>query len=196
VTIAIGASTGGTEAIAEILARMPADTPGIVITQHIPPIFSLAFANRMNQLCAMKVKEASDGDVVLPGRVLIAPGNFHMVLRRSGATLRAQIKDGPQVCYQRPSVDVMFASVAETCGPNAIGVILTGMGADGAQGLLRMKRAGAVTMAQDEASCVVFGMPREAIRAGAVDQIHPLAQLSSAILNEAKYQHAVSPCGL
>ena len=184
--IAIGASTGGTEAIAEVLTRMPANTPPIVITQHIPPVFSLAFANRLNQLCAMEVKEAADGDVLLSGRVLIAPGNFHMVLRRSGNTVRVQIKDGPQVCYQRPSVDVMFASVAETCGSNAVGVILTGMGADGAQGLLRMKRAGAVTIAQDEASCVVFGMPREAIRAGAVDRTLPLTQVAGAILEEAR----------
>ena len=186
VVIAIGASTGGTEAITEVLTRMPADTPPVVITQHIPPVFSLTFANRLNQLCAMEVKEAADGDVLLPGRVLIAPGNFHMVLRRSGSTVRVQIKDGPQVCYQRPSVDVMFASVAETCGSNAIGAILTGMGADGAQGLLRMKRAGAVTIAQDEASCVVFGMPREAIRAGAVDRTLPLAQVADALLSEAR----------
>ncbi len=184
--IAIGASTGGTEAIAEVLKHMPAETPPIVITQHIPPVFSLAFANRLNQLCAMEVKEAVDGDIVLPGRVLIAPGNFHMVLRRSGETMRVQIKDGPQVCYQRPSVDVMFASVAEAYGANAIGVILTGMGADGAQGLLRMKRAGAATIAQDEGSCVVFGMPREAIRTGAVDQVLPLSQVSGAILQKVK----------
>ena len=164
---------------------MPADVPPIVITQHIPPVFSLAFANRLNQLCAMEVKEAVDGDIVRPGRALIAPGNFHMVLRRAGGVTRVQVKDGPQVCYQRPSVDVMFASAAECCGPDAVGVILTGMGADGAQGLLRMKRAGAVTVAQDEASCVVFGMPREAIRAGAVDHTLPLTQIADAVLNEA-----------
>ena len=185
VVIAIGASTGGTEALTEVLTKLPANTPGIVITQHIPPVFSLAFANRLNQLCALEVKEATDGDVLLPGRALIAPGNFHMVLRRSGSTLRVQVKDGPQVCYQRPSVDVMFASVAETCGPNAIGAILTGMGADGAQGLLRMKKAGAFTLAQDEESCVVFGMPREAIRAGAVDQTLSLSQIPQAILQAA-----------
>jgi two-component system chemotaxis response regulator CheB len=165
---------------------MPADAPPIVITQHIPPVFSQAFANRLNQLCAMEVKEAADGDALLPGRALIAPGNFHMVLRRSGGTMRAQVKDGPQVCYQRPSVDVLFVSVAETCGPNAIGVILTGMGADGAQGMFRMKKAGAVTIAQDETSCVVFGMPREAIRAGAVDRTLPLDQIASVVLDEAR----------
>jgi two-component system, chemotaxis family, protein-glutamate methylesterase/glutaminase len=186
VVIAIGASTGGTEAIQEVLTRMPANTPGIVITQHIPTMFSLAFANRLNQLCAMEVKEAVDGDIVLPGRALVAPGNFHMILRRSGSTLRVQVKDGPQVCYQRPSVDVMFASVAEVCGPNAVGAILTGMGADGAQGLLRMKKAGSTTFAQDEESCVVFGMPREAIRIEAVDQILPLSRIPGAILNEAR----------
>lgn len=189
--IAIGASTGGTEAIAEVLRHLPSDTPGTVITQHIPPIFSLAFANRMNQLCAMEVKEAVDGDIVAPGRALIAPGNFHMILRRSGSTVRVQIKDGPQVCYQRPSVDVMFASVAESCGPDAIGVILTGMGVDGAQGLLRMKRAGAVTIAQDEASCIVFGMPREAIRISAVDQVLPLSQVADAILSQSRSRPSV-----
>ncbi len=183
--IAIGASTGGTEAIADVLTKLPAETPGLLITQHIPPIFSLAFANRLNQICALEVKEASDGDVLLPGRALIAPGNFHMVLRRSGSTLRVQIKDGPQVCYQRPSVDVMFASVADTCGANALGVILTGMGADGAQGLLKMKKAGAQTMAQNEETCVVFGMPREAIRLGAAQQTLSLSQIPQAILQAA-----------
>ncbi len=164
--IAIGASTGGTEAIPEVLSRLPADGPGIVITQHIPPVFSRAFADRLNQTCPMQVKEACDGDVVAPGRALVAPGNFHMVLRRSGDGYRVQVKDGPPVCYQRPSVDVLFSSVAEAAGEKAVGVLLTGMGSDGAQGLLRMKNAGARTIAQNEASCVVFGMPREAIRLG------------------------------
>jgi two-component system chemotaxis response regulator CheB len=183
--IAIGASTGGTEALKDVLTRLPANSPGVVVTQHIPPVFSRAFAKRMNELCAMEVKEAEDGDAVTAGKVLIAPGNFHMLLRKSPEGYRVQVKDGPQVCYQRPSADVMFSSVAEIGGSRAIGVILTGMGADGAQGMLRMKRAGARTIAQDEASCVVFGMPKEAIRLGAVDRVLPLLQISGAILAEA-----------
>jgi two-component system chemotaxis response regulator CheB len=180
--IAIGASTGGTEAIQEVLVRMPANSPGIVITQHIPPVFSRAYADRLNKLCPMAVKEACDGDTVVPGRALVAPGNYHMLLRKSAEGYRVQVKDGPQVCYQRPSVDVMFSSVAEAAGANAVGVILTGMGSDGAQGLLRMKRAGAQTIAQDEASCVVFGMPREAIRMGAADRVVGLPRIASAII--------------
>jgi len=180
--VAVGASTGGTEAIQDVLTRMPAASPAMVITQHIPPVFSRAFADRLNQICPMEVKEASDGDVVASGRVLIAPGNFHMVLRASTDGYRVQVKDGPQVCYQRPSVDVMFASVAEAAGSKAIGVLLTGMGADGAQGLLSMKRAGARTIAQDESTCVVFGMPREAIRIGAADRVLPIVRIPSAIL--------------
>ena len=164
---------------------MPAGSPGIVITQHIPPVFSRAFADRLNQICPMEVKEACDGDSVAPGRALVAPGNFHMVLRSSVEGYRVQIKDGPQVCYQRPSVDVMFSSVAEAAGAKALGVLLTGMGSDGAQGLLRMKRAGARTIAQDEASCVVFGMPREAIRLCAADRVVSLSRMASAILAHA-----------
>jgi len=182
--IAIGSSTGGTEALKELLTRLPANSPGILITQHIPPVFSRAFANRMNDICPMEVKEADDGDGVRPGRALIAPGNFHMLLRRNSEGYCVQIKDGPQVCYQRPSVDVMFSSVAEIAGARAIGVILTGMGADGAQGMLRMKHAGARNIAQDEASCVVYGMPREAVRVGAVDRVMPLLDIPAAILSE------------
>ena len=174
--IAIGASTGGTEAIREVLMHLPANSPGIVITQHIPPIFSLAFAKRLDQICPMQVREACDGDAVVPGLALIAPGNLHLLLRRSGAAYRVQLKDGPRVCYQRPSVDVMFSSVAEAAGADAIGVLLTGMGSDGAQGMLRMKRAGARTIAQDEESCVVFGMPKEAIQLNAVDRVVALHQ--------------------
>jgi two-component system, chemotaxis family, protein-glutamate methylesterase/glutaminase len=181
--IAIGASTGGTEALHELLIRMPANSPGILIAQHIPPVFSLAFANRLNQVCGFEVKEAVDGDTVSPGRALVAPGNLHMLLRKGGDGFRVQIKDGPQVCYQRPSVDVMFASVAEAAGSDATGVILTGMGSDGASGLLRMKLAGAHTIAQDEASCIVFGMPKEAIRLGAADRVLPLFDIPHAILN-------------
>lgn len=185
VVIAIGASTGGTEAIQEVLTRLPKNTPGIAITQHIPPVFSRAFAERLNELCAMEVKEAQDGDTLMPGRVLIAPGNFHMVLRKSpGSGVRVTIQDGPRVCYQRPSADVMFSSVAEAAGPRAVGVILTGMGADGAKGLLRMKEAGARTIAQDEASSVVFGMPREAIRLGAAEHVTSLSNMAAAILGQ------------
>jgi len=180
--IAIGASTGGTEAIQEVLTRLPANSPGIVITQHIPPVFPLAFANRLNQICPMEVKEAWDGDTLARGRALIAPGNLHMLLRKSpGGGFRVTVQDGPRVCYQRPSVDVMFSSVAEATGSHAVGVLLTGMGSDGARGLLKMKQAGARTIAQDEASCVVFGMPKEAIRLGAADQVASLSRVPTAI---------------
>jgi len=183
--IAIGASTGGTEAIAQVLAGLPANSPGIVIAQHIPPAFSLAFANRLNDVCPMEVKEARDGDEVGPGRALIAPGNLHMLLRKaSPGSYRVTVQDGPRVCYQRPSVDVMFSSVAEAAHSNAVGVLLTGMGSDGARGLLKMKQAGARTIAQDEASCVVFGMPREAIRLEAAGVVAPLSRITSAILAE------------
>jgi two-component system, chemotaxis family, protein-glutamate methylesterase/glutaminase len=180
--IAIGASTGGTEAIRAVLTQLPANTPGIVITQHIPAVFSAAFAKRLNQLCAIEVKEACNGDEIRVGRALIAPGNFHMIVQRSGDKYRVQVQDGPQVCYQRPSVDVMFSSVAEAARADAVGVLLTGMGADGAQGLLRMKRAGAKTIAQDEESCVVYGMPREAVKIGAADHVSPLSVIPNEIL--------------
>jgi two-component system chemotaxis response regulator CheB len=183
--IAIGASTGGTEAIHDVLIELPANTPAMVITQHIPKVFSAAFAARLNRVCAMEVKEAADGDEVRPGRALIAPGDLHMVIRKVGPSYRVQLQDGPKVCYQRPAVDVMFASVAAAAKANAIGVLLTGMGADGAQGLLSMRKAGASTIGQDEASCVVYGMPREAYRMGAVERVLPLSGVSGAILNEA-----------
>jgi two-component system chemotaxis response regulator CheB len=177
--IAIGASTGGTEAIREVLAAMPANMPGIVIVQHIPPVFSLAFANRLNDLCKLRVKEAADGDRLTSGLALIAPGNFHMTLTKTGGEYRVSIQGGPRVCYQRPSVDVLFESVASVAKGDAIGAILTGMGSDGAQGLLKMKQAGARNIAQDEASCVVFGMPREAIRMGGVDRVVPLHRVAA-----------------
>jgi two-component system, chemotaxis family, protein-glutamate methylesterase/glutaminase len=180
--IAIGASTGGTEAIREVLMRLPANAPGIVIVQHIPAAFSQAFANRLNSLCQLRVKEAADGDQLTAGLALIAPGNFHMTLRRSGGEYRVAIQDGERVCYQRPSVDVLFESVAQAAKGDAIGAILTGMGSDGAQGLLKMKQAGARTLAQDEASCVVFGMPREAIRMGAADRVVPLQQMAAELI--------------
>ncbi|HXE14565.1 MAG TPA: chemotaxis response regulator protein-glutamate methylesterase [Bryobacteraceae bacterium] len=180
--IAIGASTGGTEAIHQVLTRLPTNIPGIVITQHIPPVFSTAFAKRLNDACAFEVKEAADGDAVKPGRALLAPGNFHMVLRKTGNSYRVEIKDGPLVCYQRPSVDVMFSSVAAAAKNKALGVLLTGMGCDGAHGLLDIRTAGGATLAQDENSCVVFGMPKEAIRLGAVDLTLPLHKMAPEIL--------------
>ncbi|HTW65268.1 MAG TPA: chemotaxis response regulator protein-glutamate methylesterase [Bryobacteraceae bacterium] len=180
--IAIGASTGGTEAIRELLVGLPENMPGIAVVQHIPPVFSAAFANRLNDLCKLRVKEAADGDRLVSGLVLIAPGNFHMTLRRVGGEYRVVVQDGPRVCYQRPSVDVLFESVAQAAKGDAIGAILTGMGSDGAQGLLKMKRAGARTIAQDEASCVVFGMPREAIRMGAADRVLPLNRMATELV--------------
>ncbi|MFA5903903.1 MAG: chemotaxis response regulator protein-glutamate methylesterase [Desulfobacula sp.] len=167
--IAIGASTGGTEAIKQVLTRLPRNTPGVVVVQHMPAQFTASFAERMNDLCPMSVKEAVDGDTVMGGQVLIAPGNFHMLLKRSGARYYVEVKTGPLVHYQRPAVDVLFKSVAKYAGANALGIILTGMGKDGAQGMLDMKKAGAVNIAQDENSCVVFGMPKEAISVGAAD---------------------------
>lgn len=181
--IAMGASTGGTEALKTVLTQMPPTSPGIVIVQHMPPKFTQAFAERLNSLCQLTVKEAQNGDAVIPGVALIAPGNYHMVLKRSGARYYVEIKDGPLVCYQRPSVDVLFHSVARYAGPNAIGVIMTGMGRDGASGLLEMKKAGAKTIAQDEETCVVFGMPKEAIKLGAVDVVAPLQDIPKVILN-------------
>lgn len=191
--IAIGASTGGTEAIHQVLTRLPANIPGIVITQHIPPVFSAAFAKRLNDACAFEVKEAADGDTVKPGRALLAPGNFHMVLRKAGNSYRVQIKDGPLVCYQRPSVDVMFSSVAVAAKNKAIGVLLTGMGHDGARGLLDIKMAGGTTFAQDENSCVVFGMPKEAIRLGAADFTLPLHKIAPELLKRVARSTASQP---
>ena len=184
--IAIGASTGGTEAIAEVLQQIPQQSPGIVITQHIPANFSRAFAERLDRICQIRVKEAADGDVVSPGHALVAPGNFHMLLRKRSGVYSVAVKEGPRVCYQRPSVDVLFRSVAEVAGPKAVGALLTGMGSDGAAGMLLMRQAGAVTIAQDEASCVVFGMPREAIRLGAAVHVHPLTHIAGAILAAAR----------
>ena len=176
--IAIGSSTGGVQSIETILTGLPRTTPGIVIVQHMPETFTGAFAQRLNTLCEMEVREARDGDRVIDGRVLIAPGGRHMQLRRSGAQYLVSVRDGPLFNRHKPSVDVLFKSVAHCAGRNAIGVILTGMGDDGARGLLEMRQAGARTAAQDEASCVVFGMPREAIRLGAADEVLPLSAMS------------------
>lgn len=180
--IFIGASTGGTEAVEMILTAMPPDAPAIVVVQHMPELFTAAFANRLNDVCQMEVKEAADGDLILPGRAFIAPGNRHTAVQRVRGHLAIEILDGPLVSRHRPSVDVLFHSAAAIVGPGAVGVMLTGMGNDGAEGMLEMKRAGAVNIAQDEASCVVFGMPKEAIAIGAVDYIAPLQQIAGQIL--------------
>ncbi len=169
--IAIGASTGGAEAIKKVLTRLPLNSPGVLVVQHMPAQFTTSFAQRLDELCQMKVEEAKNGDTVTNGKVLIAPGNYHMLLKRSGARYYVEVKTGPLVHYQRPAADVLFKSVAKYAGSNALGIILTGMGKDGAEGLLSMKKAGAYTIAQDEKSCAVFGMPKEAIALGAVDHI-------------------------
>ena len=184
--VVIGASTGGTEALKTLLEALPADSPGIVIVQHMPELFTRAFANRLDGLCSITVKEAETNDTVIRGRALIAPGNHHLLLKRSGARYYVEIKDGPLVCRHRPSVDVLFRSAARYAGQNAVGVILTGMGDDGARGMLELKQAGAVTIAQDEATCVVFGMPKEAIKLGAVDKVVPLQSVAGAILANAR----------
>ncbi len=180
--VAIGASTGGTQALQSLLTVLPANSPGIVIVQHMPEHFTRSFAERLNSLCAMEVKEAENGDTVAPGRVLIAPGNYHMLLQRSGAVYRVAVKSGPLVSRHRPSVDVLFKSTARFAGANAVGVILTGMGNDGAAGLKEMREAGAETIAQDESSCVVFGMPKEAIKAGAACHVIPMTDIPAKIL--------------
>ena len=180
--VIIGASTGGTEALRLYLEAMPHDAPGTVIVQHMPENFTRAFATRLDSSCRMTVKEAVDGDTVLPGRALIAPGNRHLLLKRSGARYYVEVKDGPLVSRHRPSVDVLFRSAARYAGKNAIAVIMTGMGDDGAKGMKELKDAGAVTLAQDEESCVVFGMPKEAIRLGGVDQVLPLDQMPATVL--------------
>jgi two-component system chemotaxis response regulator CheB len=183
--VAIGASTGGTEALTALLPALPAGAPGIVVVQHMPEVFTAAFAARLHGLCRIEVKEAADGDPVRPGLALIAPGNRHVLVRRRGDAYVIELSDGPLVSRHRPSVDVLFRSVAQAAGPAAIGVLMTGMGDDGARGLLEMKEAGAATLAQDEASCVVYGMPREAIARGAADEVVPLDRLGAAILKRA-----------
>jgi two-component system chemotaxis response regulator CheB len=180
--IAIGASTGGTQALQRILHILPGNTAGIVVVQHMPENFTRSFANRLNELCEMEVSEAKDGDSVIPGRVLIAPGNFHLVINRSGARYFVRVKEGPLINRHRPSVEVLFKSVARYVGANAIGVMLTGMGSDGAEGMLEMKQNGAYTIAQDEKSSVVFGMPKEAIKLGAVHEVKSLDRIPEEIL--------------
>jgi two-component system chemotaxis response regulator CheB len=181
--IAVGASTGGTEALRVFLTAMPTDCPPIVIVQHMPEVFTRAFAERLNKECAIEIEEARDGDRLQPGVALIAPGNRHMLVNRAAGDLVVQIIDGPLVSRHRPSVDVLFRSVASSAGSKAVGIIMTGMGDDGAQGLYEMKEAGAATIAQDEASCIVFGMPKEAISRGAVSFVVSLEQIASTALN-------------
>jgi two-component system chemotaxis response regulator CheB len=184
--VVVGASTGGTEALRIFLEALPVDAPGIVIVQHMPEHFTTAFARRLDGICSVTVKEAQDDDTVLTGRALIAPGNRHMLLKRSGARYYVEIKDGPLVCRHRPSVDVLFRSAARYAGKNAVGVIMTGMGDDGSRGMLEMKEAGAFTIAQDKSTSVVFGMPQEAIKLGAVDKVLPLELISNKVLCECK----------
>ncbi|MEO1021337.1 MAG: chemotaxis response regulator protein-glutamate methylesterase [Bacteroidota bacterium] len=184
--IAIGSSTGGTRALETILTDLPANLPGIVIVQHMPPVFTKSFAERLDSICALSVKEAEDGDLIESGQVYIAPGNYHMLIEKSGARYYTRIKQGPPVHHQRPSVDVMFNSVAEAAGLNALGIILTGMGADGASGLLKMKLQGAHTIGQDEATSVVYGMPREAFKLGAVQEVLPLPAIARSMVDHIK----------
>jgi two-component system, chemotaxis family, protein-glutamate methylesterase/glutaminase len=180
--IAIGASTGGTEAIREVLTRFPRNAPGTVIVQHMPEHFTASFAERLNGMCEMEVREARDGDSVIPGLALLAPGNQHMIFRRSGARYYVEVKTGPLVCRQRPSVEVLFKSVAQYAGSNARAAILTGMGKDGAEGLLALRQAGAHTVAEAEETCVVFGMPHEAIERGAACEVVPLPRVAERLL--------------
>jgi two-component system chemotaxis response regulator CheB len=180
--IAVGASTGGTEAIKTFLEGLPVNTPGVVIVQHMPEVFTKAYATRLNSILPLDIKEAEDGDLVKRGRVLIAPGSHHMLLKRRGAEYSVEIKAGPLVNRHRPSVDVLFRSVARSAGSNAIGVLLTGMGDDGANGLLEMREANAKTIAQDEATCIVFGMPKEAIKLNAAQKILPIQSIAEEVL--------------
>jgi len=180
--IIIGASTGGTEAIKEVLTRLPADVPGILVAQHMPENFTKSFADRLNSLCKISVKEAEHNERVLPGHAYIAPGHSHLLLKRSGANYMTELSQGPPVNRHRPSVDVLFRSAANVAGANAMGIILTGMGKDGAQGLLEMRNAGSHTIAQDEETCVVFGMPREAIAIGGACEVQPLQNVARRVL--------------
>ena len=182
--VVVGASTGGIEAVTALLAAMPLDAPGIIVVQHMPEHFTRAFAARLDAVCRISVKEAATNDTVIRGRALIAPGNRHLLVKRSGARYYVEVKDGPLVCRHRPSVDVLFRSAARYAGPNAVGVIMTGMGDDGAKGMLEMREAGAATIAQDEESCVVFGMPKKAIELTAVDRVLPLSAIAGAVLRE------------
>lgn len=184
--VAIGTSTGGTQALEQVLKRLPVDAPGIIVVQHMPAQFTRAFAERLDSVCRIKVKEAQNNDRVMPGQALIAPGGLHMMLRRSGAQYRVEVKDGPVVSRHKPSVDVLFRSVAGAAGPNALGIIMTGMGDDGARGLLEMRQAGAATLGQNESSCVVYGMPKEAYKLGGVEHEVELLDIPGLIVESAR----------
>ncbi len=188
--VVVGASTGGTEALRVMLEALPRDAPGMVIVQHMPEKFTDALARRLNEICNIAVKEAKDADSVVRGQALIAPGNRHTLLKRSGAVYYVQVKDGPLVCRHRPSVDVLFRSAARYAGANAVGVIMTGMGDDGARGMLEMRQAGAYNIAQDEASCVVYGMPAEAVKKRAVNKVVPLNEISEELVRHCLHRHA------
>lgn len=193
--VALGTSTGGTQALETVLTGLPESCPGIVVVQHMPARFTAAFAQRLDRLCRCEVREAVNGDRVLPGRVLIAPGGLHMQLKRSGAQYQVSVVDGPPVNRHKPSVDVLFRSVARTAGANAVGIIMTGMGDDGARGLGEMRAVGAVTAAQDEASCVVFGMPKEAIALGAAAHVLDLGAIAGFLLRAAQSPHSLTDSG-
>lgn len=182
--LAIGSSTGGPAAVQEVLAALPVNAPPVVVVQHMPPVFTKHFAQRLNQECAVEVREAKDGDELKPGLALVAPGDFHMTLERYGGGYRVRIATGPAVCFSRPSVDVLFSSVAHVAKRKALGVVLTGMGADGARGLLEMRNAGAMTIVQNEETCVVYGMPKEAVRVGAAQLVLPLNQIGAAAVKQ------------
>lgn len=184
--VVVGASTGGTEALKDFLTMLPEDTPGLVIVQHMPEHFTASFAQRLNDLCRISVREAEDGDIVQRGQALIAPGNHHLLLKREGKAYYVEVKDGPLVSRHRPSVDVLFRSAARYAGKNAIGIIMTGMGDDGSKGMKEMHDAGSYNIAQDEATCIVYGMPGEAVKAGAVDKIVPLQDIAQTMLNTSK----------
>ena len=184
--VVVGASTGGTEALRQLLEALPPDAPGIAIVQHMPEVFTSQFARRLARTCRVEVKEAEPADRLVSGRALVAPGNRHLVVRRSGAHYAVDVLDGPPVSLHRPSVDVLFRSAAQAAGQNAVGVILTGMGDDGAEGLAELHAAGARTIAQDEATCVVFGMPKEAIAKGGVDEVLPLQRIAPQVLQWAR----------
>jgi two-component system chemotaxis response regulator CheB len=194
--VVVGASTGGTEALSRFLQAMPLDAPGILVVQHMPEVFTARFAERVNSLCRITVREAAGQESIVRGEALIAPGNKHLLLHRSGARYFAELREGPLVCRHRPSVDVLFRSAARYAGANAIGVIMTGMGDDGAKGMLEMKEAGAFNFAQDEASCVVYGMPAEAVKLGAVDRILPLDQLAGEVVRKCYSDHRHSESSL
>jgi two-component system chemotaxis response regulator CheB len=181
--VVIGASTGGTEAVKSVLTRLPAELPGICIVQHIPPVFSRTFAERLNECCALEVREAAHGDEVRPGMALIAPGDYHMVVESSGTGYRVRLRQDPPIHFTRPAVDMLFNSAAQCAGRHAVGVLLTGMGRDGAQGMQQLKAAGAVNLAQNEATCVVYGMPRAAVELGVVDRVLPLDHIPHAIIH-------------